>query len=155
MKNRKKIYIVASILLLLDQIIKLIIQRSMNLYQEIKIIPNFFSLLYVKNTGAAFSILEDATLFLILLSVIFVLIIDKYIKKEEETLDKLSMVAMGMIIGGIFGNLLDRIIYRSVIDFLSFQFGKYSFPVFNIADIGITLGVFILLIDMWKRRKEE
>lgn len=155
MKNRNKVYSVAIILLFFDQLSKLIIQRSMSLYQEIKIIPNFFSLCYVKNTGAAFSILEDATLFLIMLSIVFVLIIDKYIKKEVETFSKLSIIAFGIIIGGIFGNLLDRVMYRSVIDFLSFQFGNYNFPIFNIADIGITVGVFILLIDMWKRRNEE
>lgn len=155
MKNRKKIYVVAVIILLLDQLTKLIIQRSMNLYQEIKLIPNFFSLCYVKNTGAAFSILEDATLLLILISIIFVLIIDKYIKKENETFHVLTMIAFGMIIGGIFGNLLDRILYRSVIDFLSFQFGNYFFPIFNIADIGITIGTLLLLVDTWERRKEE
>ena len=68
MKNRNNIYKWTSILFIIDQITKLIVQKTMNLYDEINIIPNFFSLCYVKNTGAAFSILEDATLFLIIIS---------------------------------------------------------------------------------------
>ena len=115
----------------------------------------FFSFCYVKNSGAAFSILEDATLLLIIISVLFILLIDNTIKKEYRNLSNLSIISLGMIIGGIFGNLIDRIIYRSVIDFISFSFGNYHFPIFNIADIGITVGVFLLLVDLWKRRKES
>lgn len=153
MKNRQKIYNIVAIVFIIDQIVKIIIKHTMNLYQEISIIPNFFSLCYVKNTGAAFSILEDATLLLIVISIVFLLLIDKSIKKEEQNLSKLSIISLGMIIGGIFGNLIDRILYRSVIDYLSFSFGKYHFPIFNIADIGITVGVFILIIDMIRRKK--
>ena len=153
MKNRQQIYNIVAIVFIIDQIIKIIIKHTMNLYQEISIIPNFFSLCYVKNTGAAFSILEDATLLLIVISIVFLLLIDKSIKKEEQNLSKLSIISLGMIIGGIFGNLIDRILYRSVIDYLSFSFGKYHFPIFNIADIGITVGVFILIIDMIRRKK--
>ncbi len=153
MKNRQQIYNVVAIVFIIDQIIKIIIKHTMNLYQEISIIPNFFSLCYVKNTGAAFSILEDATLLLIAISVIFIILIDKSIKKEEQNLSKLSIISLGMIIGGIFGNLIDRILYRSVIDYISFSFGKYHFPIFNIADIGITVGVVLLIIDMIRRKK--
>ncbi len=155
MKNRNNIYKWTSILFIIDQITKLIVQKTMNLYDEINLIPNFFSLCYVKNTGAAFSILEDATLFLIIISVIFIILIDKMIKKEEQNLNKLSILSLGMIIGGIFGNLIDRILYRSVIDFISFQFGSYHFPVFNIADIGITVGVLLLVIDLLRGKKHE
>ena len=153
MKNREHVYKVVVIVFMLDQILKIIIKHTLNLYQEISIIPNFFSLCYVKNTGAAFSILEDATLLLIVISIIFILLIDKSIKKEEQNLNKLSIISLGMIIGGIFGNLIDRILYRSVIDYISFSFGKYHFPIFNIADIGITVGVFLLIIDMIRRKK--
>ncbi len=153
MKNREKVYKYVAITVLIDQFIKLLIQKNMELYQEISIIPNFFSFCYVKNSGAAFSILEDATLLLIIISILFIILIDNTIKKESHNLSNLSIIALGMIIGGIFGNLIDRILYRSVIDFISFSFGNYHFPIFNIADIGITVGVFILLIDMWKRRK--
>lgn len=152
MNNRQNIYKIVAIFLIIDQLIKVIIKRTMSLYQEITIIPKFFSLIYVKNTGAAFSILSNATFLLIILSVIFILLLDKYIKKEESKFTKLSIVSLGMILGGIFGNLMDRLLYRSVIDYLSFTFFGYQFAIFNLADIGITVGALLLLIDMWKRR---
>ena len=155
MKNRERVYKYVAITILIDQFIKLLIQKNMNLYQEISIIPKFFSFCYVKNAGAAFSILEDATLLLIIISVLFIILIDNQIKKESQNLSNISIISLGMIIGGIFGNLIDRILYRSVIDFISFSFGNYHFPIFNIADIGITVGAFILIIDIWKRRKES
>ena len=124
----------------------------MTLYDEIKIIPNFFSIYYVKNTGAAFSILENNTTFLIFLTVIFILIIHKYIKNETN-ITKLSSISFGLILGGMFGNLIDRIIHAGVIDYLSFEFFSYGFPIFNIADIGITLGVSIMLIEMLLEKK--
>lgn len=155
MKNRKKIYIIMTITMILDQLSKLIIQKTMNLYQGIKIIPNFFSIIYVKNTGAAFSILEDATIILVILSVIFLIGLNQYMKKEESNLNGLTTFSFGIMIGGVFGNLIDRILYKSVIDFLSFNIIGYNFPIFNIADIGITIGVALLLLDMWKRRNKE
>jgi len=155
MKNRENVYKWVVLVFALDQILKIIIQKTMNLYQEISIIPKFFSLVYVKNSGAAFSILEDATLLLIVISVLFIIVIDKTIKKEEPNLNKLSILSLGMIIGGIFGNLIDRILYRSVIDFISFTFGSYHFPIFNIEDIGITVGVFLLFIDYLRKDKKK
>ena len=155
MKVRNDIYKIGVLVLVFDQIAKILVQRCMNLYQEIQIIPHFFYLCYVKNSGAAFSILEDATLLLIIISVIFILLIDNTIKKEHQNLTRLSKISIGMILGGIFGNLIDRILYRSVIDFLSFQFGSYHFPIFNIADIGITVGMTILIIEMLKKERKK
>lgn len=152
MNNKGKMYFITCIVLLLDQIVKIIVNNCMTLYDEIKIIPNFFSIYYVKNTGAAFSILENNTTFLIFLTVIFILIIHKYIKNETN-ITKLSSISFGLILGGMFGNLIDRIIHAGVIDYLSFEFFSYGFPIFNIADIGITLGVSIMLIEMLLEKK--
>lgn len=152
MNNKGKMYFITCIVLLLDQIVKIIVNNCMPLYDEIKIIPNFFSIYYVKNTGAAFSILENNTTFLIFLTVIFILIIHKYIKNETN-ITKLSSISFGLILGGMFGNLIDRIIHAGVIDYLSFEFFSYGFPIFNIADIGITLGVSIMLIEMLLEKK--
>lgn len=152
MNNKGKMCFITCIVLLLDQIVKIIVNNCMTLYDEIKIIPNFFSIYYVKNTGAAFSILENNTTFLIFLTVIFILIIHKYIKNETN-ITKLSSISFGLILGGMFGNLIDRIIHAGVIDYLSFEFFSYGFPIFNIADIGITLGVSIMLIEMLLEKK--
>jgi signal peptidase II len=148
MNSREDIYKITSIVLMIDQIIKLIINNTMTLYEQIKIIPNFFTIFYVKNTGAAFSLLENNTTFLIIISVIFIFILDRFIKKEKS-FTKFSVLSLGMIMGGIFGNLIDRIIHHGVIDYLAFKIINYEFPVFNIADICITLGVIILIYSMF------
>lgn len=147
MKNRQKIYEITSIVLMMDQIIKLLVNHHMKLYQEIWIIPHFFSIHFVKNTGAAFSILENNTILLVIISAIVIVLLDRYIK-QEENFTKQSILSFGLLMGGIFGNLIDRIIHHSVIDYLSFTFGKYNFPIFNIADIAIVVGVFLLLIGI-------
>lgn len=145
--NRKKfIYSISFIVLLLDQLIKLVVMNNMKLHQEIKIIPNFFSLYYVENPGAAFSILGNQTLFLIIVSVICLILIKEYIKKEKE-LSNLAIISLGMIVGGTIGNLFDRILYKAVIDYLAFDIFEYSFPVFNLADIAITVGSLLLLLS--------
>ena len=73
------------------------------------------------------------------------MLLDWYIKKEQKNFDKYEIYSMGMILGGIFGNMIDRIIHHSVIDYISFQFGNYYFPVFNFADTCIVLGVLLLI----------
>ncbi|MCI8461004.1 MAG: signal peptidase II [Bacilli bacterium] len=154
MKNRQEIYKITCIVLMLDQIMKIIVNHTMKLHQEIKIIPNFFSLYHVRNTGAAFSILENNTTFLIILTVILIIVIDRLIRKENN-FSKLSILSLGLVLGGMFGNLIDRIIHKGVIDYLSFTIFKYDFPVFNLADIGITVGVFLLLISTLKEKEDN
>ena len=155
MKNRQNIYKIASTLLILDQIIKIIIKYNMNLYDKIIIIKNFFSILYLKNTGAAFSLFKDSTFILIIISVIFIIILDKYIRKEQNSLNKIDILSFGLIMGGIFGNLIDRIIHKGVIDYLSFRFFSYYFPVFNFADISITVGIALLIISTIINEKKQ
>jgi len=154
MKNKQDIYKITSIVLILDQVIKLLINHYMNLYQTITIIPHFFSIYFTQNTGAAFSILENNTTILIIVSVVFIVLIDRYIQKEIS-ISKLSKISFGLILGGVFGNLLDRIIHHAVIDYLLFTFGSYQFPVFNLADIGITCGVILLIIDTFFGKGEN
>lgn len=145
MNKKEDVYKITSIILIIDQIIKLIINNNMELYQKITVIPKFFYIYFVKNTGAAFSILENNTLFLVILSVFFILVINKYIK-EEKNLDKYQILSLGLILGGIFGNLIDRIIHHGVIDYLSFDLISYEFPIFNFADTAICIGVFLMLL---------
>lgn len=144
-KNKNKVYLTSVLVLLIDQIVKLLIKTNMNLNEEISIIPNFFSIQYLKNTGAAFSILENQTILLAITSIICISVIIYYLKKEEN-LTTAMYLSFGLVLGGILGNLIDRIVYQGVIDFLSFQIFNYNFPVFNIADIGITIGVLLLII---------
>ena len=153
MKNKKNIYIIAIIYLMIDQIVKIIVRTKMELYQEIKIIPKLFSLYYVENDGAAFSILGNQTIFLIIVSIICLIILNKFILEEE--LPKNSLIPLGCLLGGIVGNLIDRIIFKSVTDYLSIFIFKYSFPVFNIADIGITVGTALLILNIVLEEKKN
>lgn len=154
MKSKQKIYSIASIVIMIDLILKFIVSSKLVENDIIKVIPNFFSIYYLKNTGAAFSILQDSTAFLVILSALILLVLNNYIDKEKD-LNKISEISLGMAIGGIFGNMIDRIINHSVTDFISFRIFNYNFPVFNIADIGITVGVFLLLISVLKDCRKE
>ncbi len=154
MKSKQKIYSIASIVIMVDLILKFIVSAKLVENDIIKVIPNFFSIYYLKNTGAAFSILQDSTVFLVILSALILLVLNNYIDKEKD-LNRISEISLGMVIGGIFGNMIDRIINHSVTDFISFRIFNYNFPVFNIADIGITVGVFLLLISVLKDCRKE
>lgn len=151
MNKKEDIYKITILVFVLDQLIKYYVNKFMEINTGIKIIPNFFSILYIRNKGAAFSILENNTIFLVIISVVFLVILDRFIKKEKS-FTKLSIISLGMIMGGILGNLMDRVIYHSVIDYLSFG----NFPIFNLADICITVGVALLIIsELIKIRKEN
>ena len=142
---KKKIYIYGSILFLGDFLIKLLIKNTMNILESITVIPNFFSITYVINDGAAFSILKGKQIFLILLASIFLFFLIYSIK--EEKLTKYKMIYYSFLIGGIFGNLVDRIIYNGVIDYLDFQIFIYDAPIFNLADIFIFIGIVLILLE--------
>lgn len=149
MKNKKYIYMVGLFYLLLDQVIKFIVTKNMALMEEISIIPKFFSIYYLKNNGAAFSIMGNKTIFLIVVAIICLIVLKYYIKSLKHV-NLLSIISLGMMMGGIVGNLFDRVFYQAVVDYLAFTFGKYNFPVFNLADIGITIGAVLLLISLIK-----
>lgn len=145
MRNKEKIYTISSILLIFDQLVKMIVRIKLNLYEELTIIPNFFSIYYLKNKGAAFSILNNHIILLIIIGIGAIILLDRFITKEKN-LNNISKFSLGIVVGGILGNLVDRIWHNAVIDYFSFTIFGYSFPVFNIADIGITIGALILII---------
>ena len=145
MNHKKRLYTITTIVFILDQLIKIILTKTISEKGIIKIIPNFFSLYYIKNTGAAFSILENKQVLLIAISAIIIVIIHRMVEKEK--LNNKTTIYYGMLIGGIFGNLLDRITRNAVIDYLHFTFFNYSFPVFNFADSMIVIGILLLVIE--------
>lgn len=143
----KKMLYVIGISLILDQIIKVVVSSNMSLYQSINIINNFFSITYVRNNGAAWSILSGNRLFLIIISLLALGLIYLYFIKNKE-LTKLENFSYGLLIGGTIGNLIDRIIHGYVIDYLDFKIFNYSFPVFNLADICIVIGVILVCVSL-------
>lgn len=142
---KKKVFIIGFICTLLDQLTKLIITKCFELNTGKIIIDNFFSLLYIRNTGAAWGILSNNTILLIIISLIFLGAFIYFIKKTNVT--KMETYSYGLILGGIVGNLLDRIVRGYVVDFFNFKIFNYNYPVFNVADIFIVVGVILIIIE--------
>lgn len=139
------IIILSLIFLIIDQITKILVIKILPLSGSIEIIKNFFYITPTNNTGAAFSILIDQRIFLILITIAILAFLIQYIKKNKIE-RKIDIISFSFIIGGSLGNLIDRIIRGSVIDFISLKLGNYNFPIFNIADTLIVVGVILLLL---------
>ncbi len=137
------------IALVLDQWSKITIDNTMELYQSIQVMP-YFNLTYVHNTGAAFSFLSDAggwqRWFFAAMAVIIsvVLTVWLYRLKRHETL---LAISLSLVLGGAVGNLIDRLAYGYVIDFVDMYYQSWHWPAFNIADMAISLGVFLMLLE--------
>ena len=150
----KKVYIFALISLIIDQIVKILVSNYLILGQTIKIINNFFYLTYVQNKGAAFSILIGYRYILIIITFIFLYYLHKCIKKQKS-FNKLEIISYGLLLGGIIGNLIDRIIYGYVIDYFDFMIFNYNFPIFNLADSFIVIGCIILVIKSYLKGEDS
>lgn len=146
--------------LVLDQASKLLVDSTMQLYQSIPLLP-FFKLTYVHNTGAAFSFLSEAggwqRWFFAGLALVISIVIAVWLSRLEKH-ETLLAVALSLILGGAVGNLIDRLAYGYVIDFLDVYYGTWHWPAFNIADSAITLGVVLMLAESFgfgKAKDEE
>ncbi len=139
----------AIVVFALDQLTKAWIYARMPLgsygpYAGIEVIPNFFYLVHVGNTGAAWSLFSGKSFFLALLALATLGAIFLW-RRALGLQDRIAQAAFGLLCGGIVGNLVDRLIHGHVIDFLDFHFGSYTYPTFNVADSGICVGVVIYL----------
>ena len=159
-RHYRLLLIVSPVLLILDQWTKLLVDGRFMLYESLPLIDNFISLTYVRNKGAAFGILSDSSIripFFITVSCVALIGILWYLRKIEVS-QKLQQWAMTLIFAGALGNLIDRIRLGEVIDFLDVHWYQHHWPAFNVADSAITIGVGLLLIDLWKdemRRKKQ
>ena len=147
--KKEKIWSICAVSIMIDQFIKVIISLNMKLDTKLTVIPNFFSIYYLHNDGAAFSSFSGMRYILILISLIIFFVFARHIKNNKIE-KKVEIVALGFILGGLVGNLIDRILYGYVIDYLSFKIFNYSFAVFNFADSLIVIGTFLLIIDIIK-----
>lgn len=133
------VFIIVAVILGLDQLSKVAITKNLFLHQSIPVINEIFYLTRVHNRGAAFGILKNQLLFLIITSLVAIGLICYNLKAGNEK-RKASNFALGLILAGAAGNLIDRIFFGYVIDFIDFRI----WPVFNIADSSITIGACIL-----------
>ncbi len=151
------IWLVLSVVLLaLDQISKSVVVAQMKLGQSIDILP-VFNFTYVHNYGAAFSFLSDAggwqSYFFSTIAISISGLLIYWLKKLPAT-NKLLCLAYALVLAGAIGNLVDRLIYGYVIDFLHVYYQQWDFPVFNIADVAISMGAALLLLDAFYEQKE-
>lgn len=141
----KKITIFTLIFVFIDQMVKILLNNSIKLYDSIVILKKFFSITLVHNNGGAFSILENNKVLLIGVAIISLFLIIIFFIKDKK-LNNFDIVIYSMLIGGIVGNLIDRVVYGYVIDYLDFNIFGYNFPIFNFADILIVVSVVLLFI---------
>lgn len=146
---KKFILILSTLLMFIDQLIKYFVIHNLELYKSIKLIPNFFYITFVKNDGAAFSILRGNRWLLIAIGIIALMFMIKLIIMDKK-ITKLDVVSYSLVIGGILGNLVDRVLYGSVIDYLDFYLFGYNAPVFNFADSCIVIGAIIIICVLIK-----
>lgn len=140
-------YIIAFVAFLVDQGTKYLIATRMELTEQIPVIGNFFLITSHRNRGAAFGILEDQRWFFIIVTTIVVIGIIWYLQKVMKTNNKLLPLALSLVLGGAIGNFIDRVLTGEVVDFLLFNFGSYQFPIFNVADSCIVIGVGLIILD--------
>ena len=139
----KKIGII-SIVIIIDRILKVLVTNNFVLNVRNKIIDGFFYITNCHNEGAAFSLFSGNVLFLIFITLIVLFLIYRTINKEN--VNKIGILAYGLLLGGILGNLYDRIFYGYVIDYLDFVIFKFNFAIFNLADAAIVIGAILLIV---------
>ncbi|MGH7246635.1 MAG: signal peptidase II [Pseudomonadota bacterium] len=156
-------FTIAVIVVVLDRITKWLIRTQVSAWDNIVVIPNFFSIVHAENRGAAFGLLSEATgawrnFLLIGLSLAVLVFIGAILWKPRRppfARDWILRAGLGLVLGGALGNVYDRIVSGTVTDFLEFYLGDHQFPSFNVADSAITTGAGLLLLDMWRSRERK
>lgn len=143
--------------LVADQALKLYVDAKMALYQSIPVIEGVFSITYLRNKGAAFSFLSEASwrlpffVFVSLVAAVVILVAFRRLKDEQL----LAQVALAMIFAGAMGNLIDRVRLGEVIDFIDVYWRSHHWPAFNVADSLICVGVVLIALDMFREEKDR
>ncbi len=144
----RKILTIASIVLAIDQITKVAASIFLNINQSVKIINNFFYFTLCHNEGAAWGLFSNTKIIIGIGTVIALITIYHFIYCFKQ--NKRNNIAFGLLLGGLSGNLIDRLLFGYVRDFFDFYIFGYDYPVFNIADICIVIGVILLIIAVIK-----
>ena len=154
-----KLAVIVGLVIMFDQITKAVIQNTVLLYHSIEVIPGFFSITHIHNPGGAFGFMANKSsglrnLLFLLLSSLAICLIFYFYKKTPQKYSLLS-ACFALILGGAFGNLIDRIRFGKVVDFLDFYIGNYHWPAFNVADSAITVGIAIYLFHLIFKKMRE
>jgi signal peptidase II len=141
MKRALSVALIVLAIIALDQVTKYLIVNSLSLYDSIEVFP-FLHIVNVRNTGAAFGSFKSlgSSFFIIVAAAAIIFIVYLLVKRVYNTL------GLSLILGGAVGNLIDRILYGQVVDFIDFSIGSYHWPAFNVADSALTVGIIIILM---------
>ena len=154
-RNHLILLLTLPVVLIFDQLTKFYIDRTMKLYQSIPVIDGLFSITYLRNKGAAFSFLSDASWrlpFFLLATVIAVIaIIAAFYKLKDE--QHFAAFSLSLILSGAIGNLIDRVRMGEVVDFLDVYWRSHHWPAFNVADSAICVGVALLALDLLREER--
>lgn len=156
MKKYSLAGIIAAVIVIMDQITKVAVRSNLELWSSKTLIPNYFNLVYVVNKGAAFGFLNRSDInwqrtFFIIVTVVSLAAITMLLKSTKDK-DLFQISGLGFILGGAAGNLIDRIIFGQVTDFLDFYVGTHHWPAFNIADIAICFGAIAMIISVYRNK---
>jgi signal peptidase II len=157
-KKNVLMLVIAGAVILLDQVTKAWIMTTMRVHEGFSVVDGFFNIVHVRNPGAAFGFLAGASplfrsVFFIAVTAAAILIILQYLRKAR--VDELPLVvALALIVAGAVGNLIDRVRFGEVVDFLDVYIGTYHWPAFNVADSAITCGAILLAIILLRRPKD-
>ena len=155
---RLKAYGMAALVVALDRFTKWLVETHVSAMDTYRVIPGFFDIVHSQNRGVAFGIFNDSTsewrtAMLIVLSVAAVIFVSAMLWRPER-LDRTSRWGLALILGGAAGNVIDRIAWGQVTDFLEFYVGSYHWPTFNVADSAIVIGSGLLLVELLRPKRQ-
>lgn len=150
---KKKVMLYSIFLFLVDQITKIIFDKNFILNQSNRVCDKFFYITLAHNEGVSFSMLSGSRILIIILTILILIFLFNYQKHFKD--NKRNQVAFSLVYAGLLGNLVDRIIHGYVIDFLDFYIFSYDFPIFNVADICICIGISLIIYAIYKGEDNE
>jgi signal peptidase II len=147
----------ALLIILADQISKFAVMRCLQVHESVPVITGFFDLVHVRNKGMAFGFLNRPDInfgfyMLVAASIGAIVLLTVWFINLKKS-DNFTVLTLSLILGGAVGNLIDRLRFREVVDFLDIYIGQYHWPAFNVADSAITIGALLLAITMFFRHK--
>lgn len=147
-------YLFALIVIGIDQLTKWFVIQKMDLYESIPIIDHFFYITSHRNAGAAWGILQGQMVFFYIVTIFVIIGLVYYMEKYAKD-NKLTAISLSLILGGAIGNFIDRLLRQEVVDFLDVMIFKYDFPIFNVADSCLVIGVILIFIATIMEEKNK
>ena len=142
-----RVLAIVAVTIIVDQLTKFLVVKYMTLGQSISVIDNFLYITSHRNEGAAWGILQGKMIFFYVVTLVVIGLVILWIRKLDIKKEKLLVIALSLILGGALGNFIDRVMYQHVVDFINTYIFGYDFPIFNIADSALCIGVFLMAVD--------